>query len=293
MHLDLYRSVVITGGGGMLARELQAVLAARGVRPVMARHADCDITDPTQVCRLFQTHRPTLLLNCAAHTGVDLCEDEPEKANAINGTAVENLANLAREYHTQLTHFSTDFVFNGQNDRPYRPDDTPDPLSAYGYSKLLGEEALKRIAPPAWLTIRTSWLFAGHGNCFPKVILDRARSGHALKVVNDQIGCPTYAPDLADAVFELIDRGAKGIWHVTNSSPTSWFKFAREIVGQFQIPAEVTPISTAQWVAVRPKQAKRPAYSALDLEPYAALTGKTMRNWHDALGDYRTECQKG
>jgi dTDP-4-dehydrorhamnose reductase len=290
--LDVYRSVVVTGGGGMLAHELGKALNTRGIRPALVRRADCDISDAGQVSRLFQTHRPSLLLNCAAHTGVDLCEDEPHRANAINGAGVGHLAEQSREFATKLVHFSTDFVFDGQNDRPYRPDDRPSPLSAYGRSKLLGETAIQEITPPAWLIIRTSWLFGRHGNCFPQVIVDRARGGHALKVVSDQVGCPTYAVDLAAAVLAMLDRDAIGIWHVTNDSATNWFDFARAIVTEFKIPAEVTPISTAQWVAMRPKQAKRPAYSVLDSAAYAGLTGKRMRDWHHALADYRTECEK-
>jgi dTDP-4-dehydrorhamnose reductase len=289
--LDLYRSVLITGGGGMLAHELNKLLLARGIQPVRVGHRDGDITDLNLLSRLFQEHRPSLLLNCAAHTGVDLCEDEPERANAINGQGVGNVAQLCREYGTHLVHFSTDFVFDGHIDHPYRPDDIPDPLSAYGKSKLLGEEFVKQIAPPAWLIIRTAWLFGRHGNCFPRIIADRARAGHVLKVVNDQIGCPTYAVDLAMAVFDLLDRGATGVVHVTNSSPTTWYEFARSALTEFAIAAEVTPISTAQWLEIRPKQAKRPLYSVLDLSGFTALTGKTMRNWRDSLRDYRTECE--
>lgn len=291
--LDLYRSVVITGGGGMLAHELAKVLRGRGIEPHLSTRAECDVADPSQLSRLFRAHRPTLLLNCAAHTGVDLCEDEPQRANSINGTAVANMAESAREYRTHLVHFSTDFVFDGQSDRPYRPDDTPAPLSAYGNSKLLGERALEQSPQLSWLTIRTSWLFGRHGNCFPKIIVGLARKGGPLTVVDDQIGCPTYAVDLAEAVFELLDRGAKGVWHVTNDGPTSWCEFARSIVTEFHIPTEVVPISTATWVAKRPKQAKRPGYSVLDCGAYTRLTGRHMRHWRDALKDYRTECEKG
>jgi dTDP-4-dehydrorhamnose reductase len=287
--VDVYRSVIITGGKGMLGHELRAALAARGVAPVITDRAECDITDPAQLTRLFQLHRPTLLLNCAAHTGVDQCEHEPELANLINGKAVGDLARLSHEFHTKLVHFSTDFVFDGHIDRPYRPDDTPNPLSAYGRSKLFGEEYVKQLSPPHWLTVRTSWLFGRHGHCFPKAIIDRARSGHPLKVVNDQTGCPTYAVDLAAAVLEMIDRNATGIWHVTNSTPTTWYKFARAILKQFEIAAEVTPISTAQWMEIKPKQAIRPSYSVLETGAYSALTGKQMRPWLDALRDYRNE----
>ena len=289
--MDLYRSVLITGGGGMLAHELTKSLLARGVQPVRLGHREGDITDLNLLSRLFQSHRPSLLLNCAAHTGVDLCEDEPERANAINGQGVGNLAQLCREYGTHLVHISTDFIFDGHIDHPYRPDDIPNPLSAYGKSKLLGEELVRQIAPPAWLIIRTAWLFGRHGNCFPRVIVDRARAGHVLKVVNDQFGCPTYAVDLAMAVFDLLDRGATGVVHVTNSTPTTWYEFARSTLTEFGITAAVTPISTAQWLEIRPRQAKRPLYSVLDLSGFMAMTGKNMRNWRDALKDYRTECE--
>ena len=276
----------------MLAHELSKVLQSRGCAHVLADRRECDVADRSQVVHLFKTHRPTLLLNCAAHTGVDQCEEESERANAINGNGVGYLAELAREHKTKLVHFSTDFVFDGHIDRPYRPDDIPNPLSAYGKSKLLGEERVRQIAPPAWITIRTSWLFGRHGHCFPRAIIDRARSGHSLRVVNDQKGCPTYAADLAAATLELVDRRANGIWHVTNSSPTTWFGFAKAIVKEFAIASEVTPISTAEWVQIRPKQATRPAYSVLDTGAYEALTGGRMRHWHDALRDYRTECEK-
>jgi dTDP-4-dehydrorhamnose reductase len=228
------------------------------------------------------------LLNCAAHTGVDACENETERANSINGQGPGNLSQLCREYSAKLVHFSTDFVFNGQSDRPYRPDDAPSPISAYGRSKLLGEEAIQKITPLAWLIIRTAWLFGRHGNCFPKIIVRLARAGSPLEVVNDQAGCPTYAVDLSFAVLDLLDRGANGIWHVTNSSPTTWYDFARAIVSEFNLPAEVKPITTAAWVARRPQQAKRPAYSVLDLSPAHALLGRKMRDWRDALRDYRT-----
>jgi dTDP-4-dehydrorhamnose reductase len=291
--LDVYQSVIITGGGGMLAQDFKRVLAERGIAPVMARHADCDITRPEQIARLFEAHRPTLVLNCAADTAVDLCEQRVERANAINGRGPGNLAEACKRAGARLVHFSTDFVFNGQNDRPYRPDDRPDPLSAYGKSKLLGEEAIKQIAPPSWLTVRTAWLFGRHGNCFPRVIVDRAKGGHTLRVVDDQIGCPTYSFDLASAVLKLLDRGAQGMWHLTNASETTWFEFAKAILKEFAFPVEIESISTAEWVKARPHQANRPRYSVLDIDAFGSLTGDGMRPWYDALRDYRTECEKG
>ena len=291
--MEAYRSVVITGGKGMLAHELRSALLRRGVPSVPVDRDVCDITDPNQVRSLFSLHRPTLVLNCAAHTAVDQCEDEPEKANQINGEAAGILAKNCKESGCELIHFSTDFVFDGQSDRPYRPDDAPNPLSAYGRSKLLGEAQIQQVAPSAWIIIRTAWLFGRHGHCFPKVIVDRARGGHPLKVVCDQRGCPTYAVDLSEAVLDLVEHRAHGIWHLTNASPTNWHEFAQACVSEFHVNAEVMPITTEQWKQMRPKQAHRPLYSVLDIGPFERLTGKRMRCWRDALRDYRTEVEKG
>jgi dTDP-4-dehydrorhamnose reductase len=289
--LDIYRSVVITGAGGMLAHEFDKSLAARGATVHLARRADCDVTDNAQLSRMFQQHRPTLLLNCAAHTGVDACETESEKANAINGDGPRNLAQLCLEYRTQLIHFSTDFVFDGQSDRPYRPNDIPNPLSAYGKSKLLGEQGIMQTAPPSWLIIRTAWLFGRHGNCFPRAIIDRARKNLPLEVVNDQIGCPTYAVDLAWAVLKLIDHGCTGIWHLSNSSSTNWFEFSKAILTEFNISKEVKSISTEEWKIKNPGRANRPKFSVLEQGELEVKTGIKMRDWRETLRDYRTECE--
>ena len=277
----------------MLAGEMAKAFHARGIEPAMIQRSECDISELSQVRALFSHHKPSLLINCAAHTKVDLCEDEPHRAHAINGIGVRNLGAVSLEHGTKLIHFSTDFVFDGQSDRPYRPDDAPNPLSAYGRSKLSGEAALGQLPLPTWLNIRTAWLFGRHGHCFPKVILDRARAGHGLKIVNDQIGCPTYAVDLAQAVVRLLDHGASGTWHLTNSSPTNWYEFATAILSEFMISAEVKPISTVDWVAMRPRQAHRPAYSVLDTSLYTQLTGLKMRDWRDALRDYRNDLENG
>src|SRR5258708_303757 len=219
--MDVYRSIVITGGSGMLAHALRDALQARGLHAVSSTRADCDISNPDSVARLFKTYHPTLLLNCAAHTHVDLCEDQPLEANAINGYGPGHLARQAKEHHTKLIHFSTDFVFDGQNDRPYCPQDPTNPLSIYGSSKLLGEQLLQDAAPPGWIIVRTAWLFGRYGNCFPQTIVRLAQNQRPLRVVNDQIGSPTATIDLAEATLNLVDRNAEGIFHVTNSGQTS------------------------------------------------------------------------
>jgi dTDP-4-dehydrorhamnose reductase len=290
--MNVFDSVVITGGGGMLARALIDALATRDCKAIALNRAAVDITQQADVEKLFAEHRPTLLINCAAHTKVDLCEDEREKADAINGHAVDLLCAAAREQGTFLVHYSTDFVFDGAGTRPYRVDDPVGPLSAYGRSKLLGEQKLQASAPNQWLIVRTSWLYGRGGASFPRTIVERGRQGAPLKVVSDQIGSPTYTPDLAGATLDLIDRGKTGVWHVCNSGSTSWFDFARAALDEFNVPASVAPISTADWVAQRPKQAPRPAYSVMDIGPFARAVGRPMRPWRDALRDFRLAVER-
>jgi dTDP-4-dehydrorhamnose reductase len=284
--MTLYDSIVITGGRGMLAQALVATLAARNLTAVAVDRATVDITREADVQQLFSRYKPTLLINCAAHTKVDLCEDEPDKADAINGHAVGLLAATARNHNTFLVHYSTDFVFDGTGHRPYRIDDEVNPLSAYGRSKLLGERKLQENSPEKWLILRTAWLYGRGGPSFPRTMVERGRAGQQLKVVNDQVGSPTYTPDLAAATLDLLDGGRTGLWHLTNSGQTSWFEFARAALEEFEVPASVGSISTADWMIARPKQAIRPAYSVLDVSPFAAAAGRPMRPWRTALKDF-------
>jgi dTDP-4-dehydrorhamnose reductase len=285
--MNLYDSIVITGGNGMLARAIRETLNARHLNGIALDRNSVDVTKASDVRRFFAEHRPTLLINCAAHTKVDLCEDEQDKANAINGHAVGLLALAAREHGTFLVHYSTDFVFDGAGTRPYRADDPVRPLSAYGRSKLLGEQQLQANAPDKWLILRTAWLYGRGGPSFPRTIVERGRQGAPLKVVNDQVGCPTYTVDLAEATLDLLDRGQTGIWHLSNAGSTNWFEFAKAALEEFGVPAEVAPISTADWVKARPKQATRPSYSVLDVEPFARAVGRPMRPWREGLRDFR------
>jgi dTDP-4-dehydrorhamnose reductase len=292
-HMDPYSSILITGGNGMLAHAFTRNLAARNLRAVTLDRAACDISDESAVGRMFAEHRPTLLLNCAAHTKVDLCEQQQELADAINGHGVGNLAKLAREHRTYLVHFSTDFVFDGQGTRPYRTDEPVRPLSAYGRSKLLGERSLQQNAPARWIIARTAWLYGRNGPCFPRTMVERGKAGQPLSVVNDQVGSPTYTEDLAAATLDLIDRDATGIWHLSNSGSVSWYDFARAALEEFGVNATVAPTTSAEWQKTRPTSAVRPAYSVLDVEPFANLTGRPMRPWREALRDYAAAVARG
>jgi dTDP-4-dehydrorhamnose reductase len=289
--MNFYKSIVITGGGGMLAHALADEFRSRGHAPHVFPRAQCDLEKDADLRRIF-AHSPTLVLNCAAHTKVDLAEQEPAKADAINGHAVGKLAQLCREHGTVLVHFSTDFVFDGSQQRAYHQDSPTNPLSAYGRSKLLGETELQKHAPMRWLIIRTAWVYGRHGANFPRTIVQAAQAGKPLRVVNDQIGAPTYTVDLARATLSLLETSARGIWHVTNAGRTTWFDFAKTILSDFKIDAPVEPVTSAQWNQIRPKSAPRPAFSVLDIEPYAKQTHRPMRQWSVALKDFVAAVQQ-
>lgn len=284
---DVYKSIVVAGGKGMLASAILALLQGRDLRVLSVDYDTCDITDSNAVKTLFADARPTLLINCAAHTRVDACETEEDKANAINGDAVGHLASCAKQYGTKLIHFSTDFVFDGASRRPYRPDDAPNPISAYGRSKLLGERTLQEHNPPGWIIARTAWLYGPRGASFPRAIIERARSGQPLQVVTDQVGSPTYTGDLAAAVLELVDHRAQGIWHLTNAGQTSWHEFAKATLEQFGLNNEVGAITAADWKRLRPASANRPAYSVMDISAFEKLTGHPMPLWQSGLVRFR------
>jgi dTDP-4-dehydrorhamnose reductase len=277
-------SVLVTGGGGMLATAFRRVLPAAHY----ASKGELDATDEKGVSSLFRRLRPTLCINCAAYTKVDLAEQERDKADATNGHAVQTIAEVCREYDTALVHYSTDYVFDGTLRRPLRPDDPVGPQSAYGRSKLLGERLLQQHSPQRWLIIRTAWLYGPGGPCFPRAILNAARAGKPLNVVDDQVGSPTFTYDLARATMELLYHEAPtGIWHIVNDGAVTWHDFAAAILEDFQIRgASLSRTTSADWKKTRPNSATRPAYSVLDITPFERLTGHRTRHWRDALKEY-------
>jgi dTDP-4-dehydrorhamnose reductase len=270
----------------MLAYAFSRALPNRGINATFTSREEGDITDPLVIESLFEKVRPTLVINCAAYTKVDLAEQERQQANLSNGFGVGFLAEMCRTHAAGLVHFSTDYVFDGTLRRPLRPDDPVGPESAYGESKLIGEQAIQKAPPARWLLIRTAWLYGPNGACFPQTMINAARAGKPLKVVNDQTGTPTFTFDLAEATLNLLDRDAKGIWHVTNSGETTWFDFTRAILEEFNLKTDLSPTTSAEWKKLKPNSATRPAYSVLDVEPYRQLTGKPMPDWRDALHRY-------
>ena len=286
--MALYDRIVITGANGMLGHALADALHNRGLRPVLLDRKACDLADAAAMLCVFD-HHPTLVLNCAAHTKVDLCEQEPDVANRVNGTAVGEIAAMCQQTGAALVHVSTDFVFNGQGTAPYRTDEPTAPLSAYGRSKLLGETELQAHAPARWLIVRTAWVFGRHGGNFPRTMVTVARAGKPLSVVSDQVGSPTYTVDLARGILALLDAGANGIYHFTNSGQTNWRDFAVAALAEFGVDHPVAGITSADWAKLKPNAAHRPMYSALDLSPFERATGTRPRGWQDALAAFRRE----
>jgi dTDP-4-dehydrorhamnose reductase len=289
VNKEIHQSIVITGASGMLGRAVAKVLREKGLTVVGLKSGECDITSREMVEAAFERHRPEVLINCAAYTKVDLAEKEEALANSVNGEGVGLLAAAAGKFGTKLVHVSTDFVFDGRGDRPYRVDDPVGPLSAYGRSKLLGENLLRKANPPGWIIVRTAWLYGPGGACFPRTMVERARAGKPLKVVADQAGSPTYTVDLAEALLDLVGHDARGVWHLTNSGQTTWHEFAQatlEVYGLPAAPPALEKTTTADWRRAYPESAVRPAYSVLDIEPFQRLTGQGMRPWGQALRDF-------
>jgi dTDP-4-dehydrorhamnose reductase len=289
--MGVYDKILITGGGGMLAKALARALRGRGYEPVIADRRMLDITDFAAITATIEKIGPTLVLNSAAYTKVDLCEKEEDLASQVNGAAAGVLGAAARDVGAKFVHFSTDFVFNGMSTRPWREEGVTEPLSAYGRSKLLGENKVIREGGDRWLIVRTAWLYGPGGPCFPQTMINAAKAGKALKVVDDQIGSPTFTHDLAEATLNLIDVDARGIYHVVNSGETNWHDFTAAILEEFSLKAELSRTTSAEWKKLRPESAIRPGYSVLDISKYGATTGRTMRPWREGLRAYRNALQ--
>lgn len=272
--------LLLTGSRGQLGLAVQAAAPGLGHECTGFDLPELDISDAIAVRDAVAAVRPDAILNCAAFTAVDAAEADEPRATAVNGTAVATLAGAADEAGAVLVQISTDYVFDGRPGRPWREDDPPGPLSAYGRSKLAGEVAAFRARQH--LVVRTAWLF-GQGANFVEAIRKQVAAGRReLSVVADQAGSPTYAVDLAAAVLGLLAKGARGTVHAVNDGATTWHGFAAEIVRRLGVDAVIHPISSAE--LGRP--APRPANSVLDTARLRALLGHPLPAWQDALGRY-------
>jgi dTDP-4-dehydrorhamnose reductase len=270
--------ILITGANGQLGVALSQALAGR------AEVVGCDLPafDITAADCAAQVAAaaPDWVVHAAAATDVDGCEKNPAMAAAVNADGTRRIAEGCRRAGAGLVYISTDFVFDGGQAIPYVETDAPRPLSAYGRSKLAGEQAVREVAP-RWAIARTAWLYGVHGRNFVKTIVTKAAAGESLRVVDDQVGSPTYAGDLARALAQLMAEGLTGVFHLTNAGSCSWYEFTQEILRQAGFGA--TPLAPMTSHDLN-RPAARPAYSVLANTAWRTAGHPPLRPWPDALG---------
>jgi len=272
---------LVFGGTGMLGRALVAV-GRRRHHPVLGlAHGQADVTDRERLLYWADAFRPELVVNCAAYTRVDDAESQRQQAMEINGRAVDHVVAAAGRAGARLIHVSTDYVFDGRASEPYGEDAPTAPLSVYGESKLDGER--RALSQPGALVVRSSWLFGGGGPNFVATIVGLIERGERqLRVVDDQTGCPTYTPFLAEAIWELAALGSSGLVHFRNREPVTWHGFATEIARLWDTSVEVEPVATEEF----PRPAPRPAYSVLDVSRFEETVGRRVEPWGLGLVEY-------
>lgn len=282
------RTALIAGAGGLLGRALTTLLDASGWKVVALARAGLDITSEAQVRAAIEHHRPDVVFNCAATPDVDRCEREPEMAFAVNELGPRLLARHTRHAGAEIVHFSTDYVFDGAKDGFYTQEDAPNPLSVYARSKLAGELAVREEAERFYI-IRSSWIFGAGGKNFGSRVIELARSGARLRGVTDQISIPTYAPDLARRIEEIVVLRAHGLYQVTNTGPTSWYEFAKlalDMAGLGEV--EIVPVTRDE---LR-QAAARPRNSAMRCLVSEKMGLAPLRHWRDALADFVKQVQE-
>jgi dTDP-4-dehydrorhamnose reductase len=267
--------VLLTGAGGQLGLELAEMLPRRGHELVALTRGEFDIADPDKVDRVVEAHLPELVVNAAAYTNVDGCEAETTLAYSVNATGPRNLAQACERRGCELLHVSTNYVFDGKGERPYEPFDPPNPISAYGRTKLAGEEYVERLST-RWYVVRSSGVY-GQGHNFVRTMLRAATQRDTLRVKDDEFVSPTYARDLAEGIVAILEAGRYGRYHLTNAGACSWYEFAREVFRLTGVEIEVVPVSSSEY----PLPASRPANGVL-----SALGSPELRHWREALAAY-------
>lgn len=275
------QTIIVTGKNGQLGSELADIAPNYPQFDFHFFDRDgLDVSNGEQLAALFQQLKPGYFINCAAYTAVDKAETEKEKALAINATGVGAIASLCSTNGTKLIHVSTDYVFNGNGTSPYKEDEPTDPVNYYGFTKLQGEElALANNADT--IVIRTSWVYSTYGNNFVKTMIRLMKERPEIKVVNDQVGSPTYAADLAEAIMQIITANnfTPGIYHFSNGGIISWCDFAIAIRDIKQLTSIVHPIPSSSY----PTPAKRPSYSAMSKGKITSTFPIVLKEWKKSL----------
>lgn len=280
--------ILITGSNGQLGTELIQRYLDRPLDQVFAGDLpDLDITSEESVTQVFSNIAPDVVINCAAWTAVDAAEEHERDAYKVNAEGPAVLAAQCARIGARMIHVSTDYVFAGDATEPYQEDAHAAPVTAYGRTKLAGEKYVQELLPDNHIIIRTAWLYSPHGKNFVKTIIRAQSERETLSVVNDQVGQPTSASDLADQIVDLIDNySGTGIFHGTNSGVTSWFEFARAIMEEIgEDPERILPTDSSSYAQLAP----RPAYSVLGHDRWEQFGMQPMRDWRVALHEAMPE----
>jgi len=272
-------NILVTGGNGQLGSELKEIAPNyQDYNFLFTDVKDLDITNHNAVVAFIKSNNINVIINCAAYTAVDKAEEQKDVANAINHLAVANFAQIAKDKNIRLIHISTDYVFDGTNHKPYIETDTPNPQSVYGKTKLDGELAMQQINPANSIIIRTSWVYSKFGNNFVKTMQRLAETKDQISVVSDQIGSPTNAADLAEAILIILPKIRNEtieVFHYSNEGVCSWYDFAHAIFDVKGISIKLDTIESSEY----PTPAKRPFYSVLNKEKIKNIYGIKIPHW--------------
>ena len=279
--------VLVTGVKGQLGHDVMDELAAKGIVGIGVDVEEMDITDAGACQRVIKEAKPDAVIHCAAYTAVDAAEDNVELCRRVNADGTRNIAKVCKELDIKMMYISTDYVFNGQGERPWEPDDHREPLNVYGLTKYEGEIAVEQNVEKFFI-VRIAWVFGTNGKNFIKTMLRLGKERGAVSVVDDQIGSPTYTYDLAKLLVEMIQTDRYGRYHATNEGLCSWYEFACEIFRQAGMDVKVSPVDSSSF----PTKAKRPLNSRMSKEKLTEKGFCRLPSWQDALGRYLEELKK-
>ena len=265
----------------LLRKEMASSTHNKDLEVIEATHKELDITLEDEVSNYISRHTPDIIINCAAYTNVDKCETEGETAFKVNALGPKYIAAASKRCGARIIHVSTDFVFDGNNNKPYVEEDQTNPLSEYAKTKLEGEKNIQDYCN-SFLIVRTSWLFGHHGTNFVEKMLELAGHKKELSIVTDETGSPTYTADLAETLWILIKKGCEGIFHVANGGCCSRYELAKRIFETQGYNININPIKSSQYE----RPAKVPLNSTLNCQKLFTITGIRMRPWEDALEAY-------
>ena len=275
-------NILVTGSGGQLGSEIQVLSAKHPDSFIFTTKNDLDITDKDAIQKLVEEKKVHTIINCAAYTAVDKAEAEEDAAEKINVQGITNLVQAAKDNHCKLIHISTDYVFDGKHYKPYAEEDRTNPNGIYGKTKLEGEKAIMAASSKNTIIIRTSWVYSSFGNNFVKTMLALGENKERLTVINDQVGTPTYARDLAKVILDIIpqlENDKPEIYHYSNEGVLSWYDFAKEIMRMAKLDCHIEPIATKDY----PTAAKRPHFSLLDKSKIKKKFNIEVPFWKDSL----------